>query len=92
MGAHRLRVLHVSDLHIVDPAKDRHRHCQRRLGDVRALLFGRTSLAHHLLSRNHPEDRLEAADLLRLAFRDPEAMGIPEAAQIRAIQRDNNLT
>ena len=45
-----------------------------------------------LLSRNHPEDRAEAADLLRLAFRDAEAMGIPEAAQIRAIQRDHNLT
>jgi len=28
MGAHRLRVLHVSDLHVVDPEKDRHR--QRR--------------------------------------------------------------
>jgi hypothetical protein len=28
MGAHRLRVLHVSDLHVVDPAKDRNR--QRR--------------------------------------------------------------
>ena len=28
MGAHRLRILHVSDLHGVDPAKDRHR--QRR--------------------------------------------------------------
>ncbi len=25
MGAHRLRVLHVSDLHVVDPTKDRHR-------------------------------------------------------------------
>jgi hypothetical protein len=28
MGTHRLRVLHVSDLHVVDPAKDRNR--QRR--------------------------------------------------------------
>ena len=72
---------------------------------LRAKLLGSRALLHIenadaetsarallLLSRNHPEDRAEAADLLRLAFRDAEAMGIPAAAQIRAIQRRHNLT
>lgn len=63
-----------------------------RLDDARALLVGRAKLAHLLLNRNHPEDRPEASDLLRLALRDAEAMGVPEAAQIRAIQRHHNLT
>jgi len=63
-----------------------------RLGDVRSLLVGRTNLALTLLNRNHPEDRNEAADLLRLALRDAEAMGIPEAATIRTLQRRHNLT
>lgn len=54
--------------------------------------MSRFNLALLLLSRNRPEDRTEAADLLRRALRDAEAMGIPEAATIRAIQRDHNLT
>jgi tetratricopeptide (TPR) repeat protein len=62
-----------------------------RLGDVRSLLVGRANLAQLLLSRSRPEDRTEAADLLRLALRDADAMGIPEAGTIRDIQRHNNL-
>jgi hypothetical protein len=63
-----------------------------RLGDTRMLVVDRGYLARHLLSRDLPEDRTEAADLLRLALRDADAMGIPEAATIRAIQRRHNLT
>jgi hypothetical protein len=63
-----------------------------RLGDVRSILVCRANIALLLLSRNRPEDRTEAADLLRLALRAAEAMGIPEAAQIRAFQSNYNLT
>ena len=63
-----------------------------RLGDIHALLITRANLAQLLVKLGHPKDRAEAADLLRLALRDAEAMDIPEAAQIRAFQRDHNLT
>ena len=60
--------------------------------DAAHTTLGRENLALLLLSRNHPEDRTEATDLLRLALRDADAMGIPEATTIRNIQRDHNLT
>jgi tetratricopeptide (TPR) repeat protein/predicted MPP superfamily phosphohydrolase len=63
-----------------------------RLGDIRELLVGRANLARLLLKRNHGDDRSEAAELLRLALRSAEGMGIPEAATIRAFQRRHELS
>lgn len=62
------------------------------LGEPRSILVSRTNLALLLLSRDRPEDRAEAADLLRLALRSAQVDGIPEAARIREIQRKHKLT
>lgn len=64
----------------------------KRLDEVRSLLISRTNLAQLLLSRKLPDERAEAARLLQLALHDAEVMGIPEAARIRTIQLDHNLT
>ncbi len=63
-----------------------------RLGDVRSLVRARANLALIHLDRGHPGDPEAAAELLRLALRDAEAMRIPEAEQIRAIQKKHGLS
>ncbi len=62
-----------------------------KLGDVRSLLVGRANLALLYLKRGHADDRRQAAELLRLALRDAEALRIPEAEQIRQTQRHFGL-
>ncbi|WP_200883693.1 hypothetical protein [Archangium violaceum] len=62
-----------------------------RLGDVRSLLVGRANLALLYLQRGRPEDRNLAAELLRLALTSAEALRLPEAVQIRDIQRHFGL-
>lgn len=62
-----------------------------QLGDVRSLLVGRTNLALIYLQRNQPGDRDKAAELLRLALSAAEQLRVPEAEQIRRIQREHGL-
>ncbi|WPB77415.1 hypothetical protein KYC5002_51605 [Archangium violaceum] len=62
-----------------------------RLRDVRELLVGRAKLAMLYLQRGQPEDRNLAAELLRLALTSAESLRLPEAAQIRDIQRHFGL-
>jgi len=58
-----------------------------RLGEVRFLLAARANLALIYLERAHADDRERAAELLRLARRDTEAMHVPDAEEIRMIQQ-----
>jgi tetratricopeptide (TPR) repeat protein/predicted phosphohydrolase len=58
-----------------------------KLGDVRSLLVARANLAQLYLQRAHADDRQRAAELLRMALRDAEALRLPEAEQIRQLQR-----
>jgi tetratricopeptide (TPR) repeat protein len=62
-----------------------------RLGERHSLVRDRINMTHLLLKRDHPTDRREAASLLALALRDAEVMHIPEADQIRAIQKRHGL-
>ena len=62
-----------------------------RLGDVRELLVGRANLALLYLRRGQPADRDMAAELLRLARTSAESLQLPEAAQIRELQRHFGL-
>jgi tetratricopeptide (TPR) repeat protein len=62
-----------------------------RLGDMLGLVVGRTNLALTLLSHNASGDREEAARLLELALQAADAMKIPEAETIRAIQCEHSL-
>jgi tetratricopeptide (TPR) repeat protein len=62
-----------------------------RLGDEFSLVRARARVARWLLQRNAPGDREEAAELLRQAHAAAEKMGIPEADQIREIQKSAGL-
>jgi tetratricopeptide (TPR) repeat protein len=62
-----------------------------RIGDVLSGVVGRFNLALTYLARGRPGDRAEASILLRLALQDAERMHVPEAEQIRAIQREHKL-
>ncbi|MGK3960966.1 metallophosphoesterase [Sorangium sp. So ce1667] len=62
-----------------------------RLGDVRSLLDIRATLALVLLDRNAPGDRVEAANLLKLAYSAAADLRIPEASQIRQVQAHYGL-
>src|SRR5262249_41509144 len=62
-----------------------------RLGDVFSMVRARGRLALTYLARAHPRDREAAADLPALALRDAERLRIPEAEQIRRIQRKHGL-
>ena len=62
-----------------------------RLGDVRSLLVGRANLALALLTRNEKGDRAEAGQLLALALQAAEALRLPEAVTIQAIQRKHGV-
>ncbi len=62
-----------------------------RLGDRRSMAIARTNVARLYLQRARPEDMTLAANLLRLALHDAEAMKLPEAAQIRSFLAENDL-
>lgn len=82
MGAHRLRVLHVSDLHVVAPAKDRHR-------ARRGLVLGKAWDAN--LDESATSSRRTATSTRPSA--SAEGSSCPSISTwIRAIQRNHNLT
>jgi tetratricopeptide (TPR) repeat protein len=58
-----------------------------RLGDVRSRLVCQANIALTLVARGQPGDRDEIARLQAEARAAAEGLGIPEAEQIRAIQR-----
>jgi hypothetical protein len=58
-----------------------------KLGDVRSLLVGRANLAMSLYQQGRAEDRAEIDRLLALALAEADRLRIPEADQIRDIQR-----
>jgi tetratricopeptide (TPR) repeat protein len=62
-----------------------------RLGDVRERLVCQANTAFTLVARGQPEDRDEIARLLAEARAAAEGLRIPEAEQIRAIQRQLGL-
>jgi tetratricopeptide (TPR) repeat protein len=63
-----------------------------RLGEMLLVIVARINVALLYLLRGRPEDRPIAAHLLRLALAAAEAMGIPMAEEIRAVQRRYGLT
>ena len=62
-----------------------------QLGDMRALLVGRTNLAITLYQKDVQQLAAEIETLLRLALTDAEQMQIPKAEQIRAIMQQMGL-
>ena len=62
-----------------------------RLGDVRSRLVCQANIALTLVARGQPEDRDEIARFLAEARAAADGLGIPEAEQIRAIQRQLGL-
>jgi tetratricopeptide (TPR) repeat protein/nucleoside phosphorylase len=58
-----------------------------RLADRRELLVAQSNLARALLARGAATDQLEARRLFHLALQAAEAMGLPEADQIRGLLR-----
>ncbi len=63
----------------------------QRLGG-RDLVIGRGNLAMTLLIRNTPGDREKAQQLLCSALADARRMQLPEAAQIEAIVKSQDLS
>ncbi|WP_437994269.1 hypothetical protein [Sorangium sp. So ce145] len=62
-----------------------------RLGATRDILVARVEIALNLLARNTPGDRGDATALLDLAYSAAVDLRIPEADQIRRIQKHYRL-
>jgi 2-hydroxychromene-2-carboxylate isomerase len=75
----------------IETARDLQLPALQKLGDQRGLLVGQACLALSYLARNAVGDLQEAKALLRAAWADAVQMKIPEADQIRAIQRRHGL-